>query len=143
MIKVDMKSLRVLVIDDEFFMRKTIIRVLNDLGVENVFDASNGAEGLLQMGKIGKDLDLVICDLEMPQMGGFEFLNQLRKLPENLNPKIPVLIVSGHSEDESVRKVVELGINGFLVKPISKQELANRINAAIISPVTEPTKLKN
>ena len=139
MIKIEMSSLKILVIDDEVFIRKTIMRVLNDLGVEEVIDASNGAEGLMKIKELDGKFDIVLCDLEMPNMKGLAFVNELRKLPEDQNPKVPVLIVSGHSEDESIRTAAELGINGFLVKPVSKQKLENRINAAIINPITGPS----
>ena len=138
-----MRSLKVLVIDDEVFIRKMIIRVLSDLGVKAVFDASNGEDGMQKMKESGKDLDIVLCDLEMPGMNGLAFVKQLRASPDSFNPKIPVLIVSGHSEDESVRKVAELGINGFLVKPISKKDLENRIKASVGNPMTDATKLEN
>ena len=140
MATVDMTSLKILVIDDEAFMRQLIVRVLKDLGAGGVHEAGNGSEALKQLTERSNDLDLVICDLEMPTMDGFEFVQELRAMADPALQKIPVLIVSGHSEEENIRKAVGLGISGFLVKPISGQALENCISDALLNPMIKPAK---
>ena len=142
MADIDIKNLRILVIDDEPFMRKLIIRVLYELEIERVTEAADGAEALQKVEDSMNALDLIICDLEMPNMDGFEFVKNLRGMKEFPNANIPVLIVTGHSETESVQGAVEAGIHGYLVKPISKKTLEQRIVAALTSPRIDPEKLK-
>ena len=133
--EVDKGSLKILVIDDEPFMRQMIVRLLEDLDFENITEAANGVEGLQKVIEMGQELGLVICDLEMPSMNGFDFVRLLRALPESSHAGVPVLIVSGQSQEENVRAITELGINGFLVKPVTSRELAERIPAAILSQI--------
>ncbi len=142
MAEIDIKRLDILVIDDEPFMRRLISRVLDELEVEKVSMAADGAEGLTKIDESLNGFDLIICDLEMPNMGGFEFVRKLREKAPSSNADTPVLIVTGHSEPEIVHRAVEAGIHGYLVKPISKQALKKRIIAALSSPAIDPEKLK-
>ena len=88
------------------------------------------------------DLDLVICDLEMPEMDGFAFVRRLRAMVGEVS-KLPVLILTGHNEEKSVRDAVELGIDGYLLKPVSGKDLEQKINEAILSPMIDPDSLKD
>ena len=142
MAKIDMSSLKVLVIDDEDFMRKLVGRVLHDIGVREVVSAENGAQGLGSVQALGSQIDVIICDLEMPTMDGTEFVDRLRKLPDAKMSKIPVVILTGHSDEEHIVKAVEKGINGYLVKPIAKNALEKRLSSAIMGPMIDPSKLK-
>ena len=138
MVNIDMGSLNILVIDDEPFMCKLIERLLRDMGVDEIDLANDGEQGLK---KVSVDTDLIICDLEMPNMNGFEFVHRLRNNPSGPKPSVPVLIVTGHGEEDAVRGAVNLGINGYLVKPVSKQALESRIAKAVTSPMIDPKLL--
>ena len=140
--EVDIKKLSVLVIDDQSFVRQLFGRLLEELGVEKVSLATDGAEGLKLLDDSVDDFDLIICDLEMPNMDGFEFVRKLRDKAPSPNSDTPVLIVTGHSDPESVKGAVEAGIHGYLVKPISKLALEKRIIAALNSPGIDPEKIK-
>jgi two-component system, chemotaxis family, chemotaxis protein CheY len=142
MAKIDMSSLKILVIDDEDFMRKLVGRVLHDIGVREVISAENGAQGLGSVQALGSQIDVIICDLEMPTMNGTEFVEKLRSLPDQKMSRIPVVILTGHSDEEHIVNVVEKGINGYLVKPINKQALESRLSSAIMGPMIDPAKLK-
>ena len=138
MANVDMKSLSILVIDDEPFIRTLVVRLLRDLGVTKIVEAGDGAEGLK---KVSTQTDLIICDLDMPNMNGFEFVSKLRTLDSIPKPTVPVLILTGHGDEDSVRGAIDLGINAYLVKPVSKQALETRINKAVTSPMIDPALL--
>ena len=142
MAEIDIKRLDILVIDDEPFMRRLITRVLSELELEKVSVAADGAEGLAKINESLNGFDLIICDLEMPNMDGFEFVRKLRETAPSPNADTPVLIVTGHSDPESIKGAVEAGIHGYLVKPISKLALEKRIIAAMSSPVIDPEKFK-
>jgi two-component system chemotaxis response regulator CheB len=105
------KKVRVLVIDDSAFSRRTIVRLLEEIpGVEVAGYAINGEEGLRK----AMDLrpDLITLDLEMPGMDGFTLLRIIMSACP-----APVLVVSAHNDDERVFKALELGAVDFVAKP--------------------------
>jgi len=133
----DFKFLHILIIDDEAFMRKLIEHTLNDVGIGIISQAANGREGLSILQSAKSKVDLVICDLEMPEMNGFDFVKQVRSsAEERLDAKLPILILTGHADEETVRGAATLGINGYLVKPVSRKSLESRILKTISSPAT-------
>ena len=89
--------LTILVIDDEAFMRTLIVRILTEIGVADVITARDGAEALEKLAEENTLPDLIICDLEMPEMDGFEFVRRLRSHDHAVLQDLPVLIVTGHS----------------------------------------------
>lgn len=106
-----MNMVRVLVIDDSAFNRRTIIKLLEEIpGVQVAGYAVNGEEGLRK----ALDLrpDLITMDLEMPGMDGFTLLRIIMSACPT-----PVIVVSSHSEDERVFKALELGAVDFVAKP--------------------------
>ncbi len=141
MAKLDMKTLRALAIDDNPFMLKLVTRLLYEMHFDFVFEAENGAEGLETIRKVKGDINLVICDLVMPVMNGFEFVRKLRAGPETDNPRVPVIILTGHSQREAVEHAVNLGIQGFLTKPVSREALEKKVVSALTSPPIDPSAL--
>lgn len=108
-----MKRIRVVVIDDSAYNRRTITKMLEEMGnVEVVGFASNGEEGLKRV--IDLRPDLITLDLEMPRMDGFTMLRILM----NSCPT-PTIVISARSEDERVFKALELGAADFIAKPTS------------------------
>jgi two-component system, chemotaxis family, protein-glutamate methylesterase/glutaminase len=106
-----LKSVRVLVIDDSAYSRRTIIKLLEEIpGVEVVGYAMNGEEGLRKAMDFRPDL--ITLDLEMPGMDGFTLLRIIMTACPT-----PVIVVSSHSEDERVFKALELGAVDFVAKP--------------------------
>lgn len=109
-----MRSIRVVVIDDSAYNRRTITKMLE--GVENVQVvgyATDGEEGIRKI--IDLKPDLVTLDLEMPRMDGFTLL----RIIMNSCPT-PVIIISSKSEDERVFKALELGAIDFIAKPTGR-----------------------
>jgi len=138
MAKIDMKTVKVLVIDDEPFMRQLLNKALAQVEIQEIVGAVNGEDGLEKVKDNGGELDVILCDLDMPEMNGFEFVRRLRELPDPGQANLPVVIVTGNSMEESVRSAIELGISGFLVKPVTAQALQQRIEKAILSPRIDP-----
>lgn len=126
------RAVRVLVVDDSAYNRRTIIKLLNEIdGVEVVDYACNGEEGLRKAFDIKPDL--VTLDLEMPRMDGFSFLRILMQ-----NRPTPVIVVSSRSGDEDVFRALEFGAVEFVAKPAAQitPELFN-IRDDLISKVIE------
>jgi CheY-like chemotaxis protein len=72
--------------------------------------------------------DVILLDIEMPNISGFEFLQDIRKIPSYLN--VPIIIVSGNSGQEFFRKANEFEANAVLTKPVSPEKLIDTIERA-------------
>ena len=134
----DFSGLRILIIDDERVMRQLLTRFLAQLEIYDVITASDGFEALNKFSTTKENFDLVICDIGMPNMNGLDFVKRLRASTDLLDYDVPVLMVTGHSDSEIVQDAVKAGIQGFLVKPITKKALASRIAAALKLPTILP-----
>ncbi|MEJ2698745.1 MAG: chemotaxis response regulator protein-glutamate methylesterase [Desulfuromonadales bacterium] len=105
---------RVLVIDDSAYNRRTIIKILETIpGIEVIGYACDGEEGLRKVFDLKPSL--VTLDLEMPRMDGFTFLRIVMQ-----SRPTPVIVVSARSEDENVFKALELGAVEFIAKPSAR-----------------------
>ncbi len=103
--------IRVLVVDDSAFNRRTITKMLEAVpGVDVIGYAMDGEEGLRKVFDLKPDL--VTLDLEMPRMDGFTFLRIVMQ-----NRPTPVIVVSARSEDENVFRALEFGAVEFVAKP--------------------------
>jgi two-component system chemotaxis response regulator CheB len=105
------QKLRVLVVDDSAFNRRSIVEILSTSpDIEIVGRAADGEDALRQVGSLRPDV--ITLDLEMPKMDGFTFLRILMsKAP------IPVIVISSYSQKENVFKALELGALDFVPKP--------------------------
>lgn len=112
----------VLIIDDEEDLRQSVADALESRGYE-VLLACNGSEGIEQARE--RVPNLILVDYRMPEVDGVAFLNQLRG-NENLR-EIPVVVITVDPELELRRSASELGIQGFLVKPFSMEELVQTV----------------
>ena len=118
----------ILVVDDSISVRRAVVRHLRMLGLE-VEEVSDGLEAL---GKLRKQTyGLVISDLEMPRMDGFELLAELSRLA--IAPGVPVLVASARSDPETRRRAMDLGAVEFLAKPIDTDLLADRVQLLLRS----------
>ncbi len=111
-----LKPIRVLVIDDSAYNRRTISKILDDIpGVSVVGYAINGEDGLRKLAELHPDL--ITLDLEMPRMDGFTFLRILMH-----QRPTPVIVISSRTEDENVFKALELGALDFIGKPSARSD---------------------
>ena len=105
------RTLRVLVVDDSAYARQTITQILNQIdGVEVVGKAGDGAEAIPKVMKLSPDL--ITCDIEMPNMDGFEFLRWLMATRPT-----PMIMVSSLSAADAAFRALELGAIDFIRKP--------------------------
>lgn len=121
------KDLGVLLVEDDSFTRRLMWRLLKDLEVREVWEAGNGMQALEALQKHGPLVSAMICDLEMPKMGGLDLLHALRTADGNPLAKLPVIVLTNHREADTVKRAIAYGITGYLVKPVSKADLAKRL----------------
>jgi len=123
---------RILLVDDEISITEMGQTMLETLGYK-VDTCSSGVKALELFRPDPMQFDLVITDMAMPEMTGEKLTAKLR----GLRPDIPVLICTGFSETMSEKKASELGINGFLLKPILIGELAQKIRQILDHPAED------
>ena len=109
---------RILVVDDSISIRKYVQRFLDRTGYE-VEAAPDGMEALNIMGRV--KFDIVITDLEMPVMHGYDLMAEMKKSPELMN--IPVIVLTSRAGDKHRQKAIEMGAQDYLVKPFEEQEM--------------------
>lgn len=122
-----LREASVLVVDDSRMMRLALIRALNGLGFRNITEAANGRQALELA--LAKTFDLMLLDMEMPEMTGMEVLNAMKDKPELSG--LPVIVVSGAEQVENAVQCIELGAEDFLPKPFSPTLLRARVTSSI------------
>jgi PleD family two-component response regulator/cellulose synthase/poly-beta-1,6-N-acetylglucosamine synthase-like glycosyltransferase len=127
----------ILVVDDEGMMRKVIGRSLSDAGCDVVY-AANGEEALAKLNEALPDL--VISDVNMPRMDGFELLTRIRAQPAT--KALPVILLTGRGETEDVVAGMGLGADDYLIKPFALAELMARVRAKIERPPVPAASLE-
>ena len=118
---------KVLVVDDNENNRYTLCRRLTRLGYTNVVEAADGFEALTTLEK--EPFDIVLLDVMMPVMDGFEVLDKVKNTPRLAN--ISVIMISALDDLDSVVKAIEMGADDYLPKPFNPILLGARMKAAI------------
>mgnify|MGYP000660167294 CR=1 FL=1 len=115
----DVKSLRVLVVDDSRFARKFVSRVLNSLGIERITEVADGSEAI----EIIKNrvFDLVVTDYNMPEVNGRELTEFIRQ--ESDQSHIPVLMVSSEANETHLSNIEQSGVNAMCDKPFEPENV--------------------
>jgi two-component system, chemotaxis family, chemotaxis protein CheY len=123
---------KVLVVDDEPYMRKVVRAMLMSIGVRNVYEAGDGPAGLELIRTIAPDV--VILDWEMPGVDGPAFLRMVRSPDTFPYPDVPIIMLTGHGERSRVIEAVKVGVNEFLLKPVSSKALQDRLVSVLTNP---------
>jgi class 3 adenylate cyclase len=122
-----LKAARLLVVDDSKMMRMGIARSLRQLGVELIEEAANGREALQRLRE--ESFDLMLLDVEMPEMTGREVLAEMQKSVQLRG--FPVIVISGGQDIDDVVRCIELGAEDYLPKPFSQVLLKARLTSSI------------
>ena len=121
-----------LIVEDNRHMRALLRALLHALGIRTVFEASDGAVGLVQLRE--RRPDLVLADLSMKPVDGIEFTLQVRNSPDSPNPYVPIIMVTGHTEKSRVEAARDAGVTELLAKPITVANLAQRLIEIVDRP---------
>ena len=120
-----MGNIRALIVDDSSVMRKIVARSLRQAGIDlaEVLEAGNGAEalGLLQ----GNQVDLILCDINMPVMDGLEFIKQLATVEKAKG--VPVIMVTTEGSESHVVEALSSGARGYLRKPFTAEQVKEHV----------------
>ena len=125
-------DLEVLIVDDDAGIRKVVRTLLTTLGVGAVWEASDGMAGLDVVRKSAPDV--VILDWEMPRLQGPDFMRTLRSPDTFPYPAVPVIMLTAHGEYSKVKEAISVGVNEFLLKPVSSKGLLDRLISVLFNP---------
>lgn len=114
-----------MIVDDSATMRKIIMRTVRMSGLEfdRTEEAGNGAEAIEKLK--AAPVDIVLCDINMPEMPGTEMVKQARQLPNCQNTKI--IMVSTESSQELINSVLASGANGYITKPFTPEKFQEQL----------------
>jgi DNA-binding response OmpR family regulator len=116
----------ILVVEDDVDIREYLGSLLEE--THQVLYASNGREALSVLNQ--HEVDLIISDISMPIMDGFELLRSLRNEQQNFTP---ILFLTAHAEKTAVMQALLLGVDGYITKPFESDELMARVNGLLIN----------
>jgi len=123
---------KILVVDDEHYMRKVVRTLLMTLGVRTIYEAADGVAGLDIIRTMAPDI--VILDWEMPGLDGPAFVRMVRSPETFPYPDVPIIMLTGHGERSRVIEAVEVGVHEFLLKPVSSKGLQDRLISVLAHP---------
>jgi CheY-like chemotaxis protein len=126
------QSLGVLVVDDNLYMRKVVRNLLVNCGVKDIFEAADGIAALDSIRTIAPDV--VILDWEMPLLTGAELVRIVRSPGVFPMPDVPIIMLSGHCERWRIVEAIRLGVNEFLIKPVSAKAIYDRLVSILAEP---------
>lgn len=122
-------KLHILVVEDVGLMRMLVVQALENLGFPNVYEAEDGEDALRLLEK--SSVDMIITDIEMKPMGGLDLIKHVRAGDTPLPGGVPALILSGLDDTSTLAAATELDVQGFLEKPVSANQLRERIESAM------------
>ncbi len=109
------KPLQLLVVEDDVEMRKATVTFLNTF-FENIYCANDGVEALELLGE--ESIDLILTDINMPNMNGLELIAKLREI----NCNLPIMILSAHTESSYFLESIKQSVDGYLLKPFDVEQ---------------------
>jgi two-component system, chemotaxis family, chemotaxis protein CheY len=122
--------MKVLLIDDSTTMRKIQRRALGALGIEDIDEAANGREGVEKLKEMAYAYNLVMLDMNMPEMGGLEVLKEVRSDPASNN--IPIVMCTSVADKEQVMEAIKSGASNYVVKPFTPDDLQKKVSKYIV-----------
>ncbi len=124
-------GLRVLVVEDDPYSRRLIVRMLRNVGITEIDEAGDGCTAIELYAKDWPHV--VVCDVDMQPMGGIEFFEILLNERQSLGRVAPVIFLTSHAESDIIAQVRRMGAASYLLKPASAAALAKRIDLALAS----------
>jgi two-component system chemotaxis response regulator CheY len=121
----------ILVVDDSAMMRKIVLRTLKMAEVEfdKTLEAGDGVEALELLRT--NTVNLIMCDINMPNMTGLELLNRIKQ--EKLAPGVPVVMVTTEGSEPQVREAILAGAKGYIRKPFTLDHIKNNVKPLLVA----------
>jgi two-component system, chemotaxis family, chemotaxis protein CheY len=120
--------MKILSVDDSKTIRSTVKSIVDVIGIE-LLEAEDGVEGLRVLEENSGDIDLILLDWEMPNMNGYEFLQNVKH--DHRFRSIPVIMLTTVSQKEKMIDAIRSGAKQYLTKPFSSETLLTKIVQAL------------
>lgn len=117
------EMVKVLLVDDSATSRHHISRVLNNMGINKITEASNGREGIELMREA--EFDLIVTDYNMPEVDGEEFVRYVRQ--QSSQPGVPILMVTSMKDDARLAQVEQEGVSAICDKPFEPRQMMDML----------------
>lgn len=121
---------KILIVDDSATMRKIIMRVLRqaDITCESILEAENGVEGLKALTS-NPDIELILSDINMPEMNGIEFVKAVRQNHDKTS--LPMVMITTEGGEAMVDSAVTNGANGYVTKPFTPDSIRQALESIV------------
>ena len=117
-------NIQILIVDNSYSMRRIINRFFEKKGFHHMLEAGNGIEAL-EMIQTGNAVQLIVSDLNMPRMNGFELLKIVKK--DSRIKDIPFVILTVEAIQTTMIKALDMGADSYIVKPVSEKMFMDEI----------------
>ena len=129
----DFGDYRYLLVDDSRHMRQLLRSIISSAGGRSFADATDGTEALKTLPEF--KANIILTDFKMLPMDGLEMVTALRAATtDQFDPFTPVILITAHTEFETIVKARDAGVNEVLAKPVSQEALLRRIQAVVQNP---------
>ena len=125
-------TIKVLIVDDDYYMRKVVRTMLSVIGVRHIHEAVDGVAGLAAIREVTPDI--VLVDWEMPGLDGMQFVRTVRSPGNFPAPDVPIIMLTGHGDRWRVVEAARIGVHEYLLKPVSTKSLLDRIVLVLSNP---------
>ncbi len=125
---------KILLIEDEVNLLESLVIILEASGLETI-SASNGRQGLNLLRTEAKSIDLILCDINLPDINGYDILKEVKA--DNVLYKIPFIFLTAYADEKDIRIGMNMGADDYMTKPFSAKELIKTINSRISLQVTK------
>lgn len=125
---------KILLIEDEISLLESLVIILEASGFETL-SASNGKDGIALLHNAASSIDLILCDINLPDITGYEVLKEVKA--DHLLYKIPFIFLTAYADEKDIRTGMNMGADDYMTKPFSAKELIKTINARISVQATQ------
>ena len=137
MVSANLQNYGMLIVDDDEFMRGFLVRILSGLGAIDISTASNGTQAIRCLDSCPRGPDIILCDLNMPEMDGIEALKKLRE--QNISSRIVMFTVSDQEDD--VVAALRAGADGYLLKDMEPEDMIKQLHQAAVGKMVISERL--
>ncbi|MHA1566201.1 MAG: response regulator [Alphaproteobacteria bacterium] len=128
----DFRHITCLVLDDNRHMRSLICSVLHGLGIKNIVEAGDAAVAFSELKS--RPFDLVFTDYLMEPLDGLDFTRLVRTASDSPNPLVPIIMITGFTEEYRVKEARDAGVTEVMCKPVTAKGIGARVAAIIEKP---------
>lgn len=118
--------MKIMVIDDSSTMRKILMNHLKQMGYSVFIEAEHGKEALAKL-EMEPDVSLILCDWNMPEMNGYDFLVKFRETDK----ETPFIMVTTEAEKEKIVSAIQAGVTNYILKPFTAESLKEKLGQSL------------